>query len=377
MKVAVVQRFLPHYRVGFFTTLYRLLAQRGGDMRLFFSETMGRVESVPAWATRVRGVRKDVQLGELEESAMFAPTMVCHLARYTPDVVVLEDLSGLPNSLAGAAYCRLRRVPYLVWGLGQVPHKARSRLRRWLAPGIRFLYGGAAGFVAYSAYASGIYARYGKPIHVAPNSYLPRPTCEDIDLLARELARRAGNARTKVVVIGTLKRQKRTDVLLEALAHADASLELHIIGDGPERPRLEVIARRLGVAERVRFHGAIYDRAEKAALLASAHLGVVPGRGGLAIQELLAHGIPVISGVADGTERDMIRDGVNGYLFDGFPTAADIANRLDRFVRLAAPQRAAMYEAALDVVVQQSNIEVMAAAMLRAAEQAATGAARA
>lgn len=376
MKLAVVQRFLPHYRVDFFSTLHKLVAAGGGSMRLFFSHTIGRLDSQPRWAQRLIGLRADMRLGELDESAIFAPTLGWHLNGYAPDVVILEDLAGLPNSLVGAAYCRMRGIPYLVWGLGNVPGKARSRLRRALAPVIRFLYDGAAGFICYSTYAAEVYAQYGKPTYVAPNSFLPRPSASDVVARVSRVEERARAAQIHVISIGTLKRQKRTDVLLEALAISDATLVLHVVGDGPDRQRLEARARALGLAGRVHFHGALYDGPQKVALFAHAHIGVLPGRGGLSIQELLAHGIPVISGVADGTERDMIGDGVHGYLIDGFPTASELADRLRRFSLLSPAQRIAMGNAALKIVLDQSNIENMAAAMAGAAERTATGTAR-
>ena len=45
---------------------------------------------------------------------------------------------------------------------------------------------------------------------------------------------------------------------------------------------------------------------------AEADLFVLPGTGGLAVQEAMAHGLPVIVAKGDGTQDDLVRDG-NGW----------------------------------------------------------------
>jgi glycosyltransferase involved in cell wall biosynthesis len=63
---------------------------------------------------------------------------------------------------------------------------------------------------------------------------------------------------TKVVGwIGRLSREKGADVMLNAFSLCDRSLRLSMIGDGPQRKHLLKQAARLGIAERVTWHGAI------------------------------------------------------------------------------------------------------------------------
>ena len=44
-----------------------------------------------------------------------------------------------------------------------------------------------------------------------------------------------------------------------------------------------------------------------------ADLFVLPGSGGLALQEAMSHGKPAIIASGDGTEADLVKDGHNGY----------------------------------------------------------------
>lgn len=51
--------------------------------------------------------------------------------------------------------------------------------------------------------------------------------------------------------------EKGIDLLLAAAARLPGIWRIHIAGDGPERPRLEQMARQLGIADRVFFDGVI------------------------------------------------------------------------------------------------------------------------
>ncbi|MCL2524231.1 MAG: glycosyltransferase family 4 protein [Betaproteobacteria bacterium] len=55
--------------------------------------------------------------------------------------------------------------------------------------------------------------------------------------------------------VGHLVERKGHHIAIQALPMLPANVELAIVGDGPERPALEALAKRLGVDDRVRFTG--------------------------------------------------------------------------------------------------------------------------
>src|SRR6266702_2568836 len=61
-----------------------------------------------------------------------------------------------------------------------------------------------------------------------------------------------------VLSVGRLDRAKRIDLMLDAVA-ADPALRCVIAGDGPDRPRLEELARRHGLNGRVTFAGRVSE----------------------------------------------------------------------------------------------------------------------
>ena len=88
-----------------------------------------------------------------------------------------------------------------------------------------------------------------------------------------------------------------------------------VAGDGDDRPRLEQMARDLGVYEATRFVGAVPDN-ELSDLYRLADIFVMPSSGegfGIVFLQALASGIPVIAGDGDGS-RDPLRDGTAGTL---------------------------------------------------------------
>jgi glycosyltransferase involved in cell wall biosynthesis len=121
----------------------------------------------------------------------------------------------------------------------------------------------------------------------------------------------------KAVTVGRLIPLKRVDGLLEALKELP-DLGLVVVGDGPERLRLERRARELGVSDRVYFAG---QRSKKEALglMAACDLFVLNSvHEGLphVVLEAMALGLPVVATAAGGTP-EVVRDGETGVLVPG------------------------------------------------------------
>jgi len=115
-----------------------------------------------------------------------------------------------------------------------------------------------------------------------------------------------------VLALGRLHENKAFDVLLAALALAPRA-HLWLAGEGPLRAALEVQARRLGIAERVRFLG---WREDTPALLAAADILVCPSRHeplGNVVIEAWSAGVPVVAAASAGPAA-LIREGETGLL---------------------------------------------------------------
>ena len=65
--------------------------------------------------------------------------------------------------------------------------------------------------------------------------------------------------RPAVLFVGRLDAEKNVHELLEATVALPPEVRVELVGDGSERARLEALAARLGIAERVTFHGFVPD----------------------------------------------------------------------------------------------------------------------
>ena len=114
-----------------------------------------------------------------------------------------------------------------------------------------------------------------------------------------------------------------------------------------------------------RFYGAQHG-AQLGKHLRSADLFVMPGSGGLAVQEAMSFGLPVIVGVADGTQADLVRE-ENGWLLadDSIQTLKDTLASALLDINALRKKGSASYR----IVCQEINLENMVAVFSRAIEK--------
>jgi glycosyltransferase involved in cell wall biosynthesis len=115
-----------------------------------------------------------------------------------------------------------------------------------------------------------------------------------------------------------LVERKKVHVLIEAFAAFRREVpeaRLVVIGDGPERPRLEELAAQLGAGEAVQFTGHLTHR-EVATRIAESNVFMLPSVReslGTVYFEAMAQGVPVVGTVGEGI-ADFIVDGKDGFL---------------------------------------------------------------
>ncbi|MFC6255893.1 glycosyltransferase family 4 protein [Kocuria oceani] len=123
-----------------------------------------------------------------------------------------------------------------------------------------------------------------------------------------------------ITVVTRLVPHKRIDLLLGQLSlvvQAIPRLRVNIVGDGPERGRLQQIASDLGLYSTVKFHG-FQPNAVRDQLLSGSWLTAVTSAAegwGLSVIETAAWGVPCLALRVPGI-RDSVVDGVTGWLVD-------------------------------------------------------------
>jgi glycosyltransferase involved in cell wall biosynthesis len=290
------------------------LRSRGHDVETLTTASAAPTDESVHWVSRKlpAGVRH----------AAFA----ARLAKLARRFDVIYTMSVLGRSAAGA---RAARTPYVVKLPDDPAYERARRLAGFRgsleefqsADGLRSkalrsartaALRGAARIVCPSEYLRELALGWGlEPEQVV---VLPNPAPEVQPLPAPdELRRRLELNGQLLVFAGRMNAQKSLDVALEALVRTDATLLL--LGEGPDRPRLEQQARTLGLDSRARFLGPqprerVLElfRAADASLLSSSWENFPH-----TVVESLAVGTPVIS-TAVGGVPEVVTDGANGLL---------------------------------------------------------------
>lgn len=348
-RLAVQQRVLPAYRTAFFEALGELCA--GGLTVLAGEPRPGEAINV---AAALRGVdRVALKNRHWLSGALYLcqqPGLLPWLRDHPPDALILEANPRYPSNWRARAWARNRGLPVIGWGLGT---PTQGGLERWARR--RFLAGFDA-LIAYSTHGAEAYRQLGmapERVFVAVNAVSPAP--------ARLPARAPrGSGPLRVLYVGRLQPRKRLDVLIRACASLLPPAELVIAGDGPARRRLEAQAAQ--ASAQVSFRGHLSGQALED-LYGWAEVFALPGTGGLAVQQAMAHGLPVIVGEGDGTAPDLVRPG-NGWRVEPGDEAglAAILNQ----AQADRPRLAAMGDESARVVAEEVNIQTMAATFVKA-----------
>ncbi|HAV79051.1 MAG TPA: hypothetical protein DCX53_17005 [Anaerolineae bacterium] len=292
-RLALQQRVLPNYRAPFFDLLARAC---NGGMSLF--------TGLPRQAENITTTNQlqiaDYQLGR--NLHFFSSSLyLCYqhglmdwLMEWNPDTLIMEANARYLSTPSAVKWMHKQNKPVIGWGLGSPPISGFRRQRR-----LSFIRQFDA-MISYSQRGADEYANLGYPkdkIFVAHNSVSPSPS--------HPLPSRPSTLemRPNILFVGRLQARKRVDNLLRACADIK-NIKLVIVGDGPERESLERLAAEI-------YPGAVFSGAkhggELKAYFEEADLFVLPGTGGLAVQEAMSFGLPVIVAQGDGTQDDLVR----------------------------------------------------------------------
>lgn len=317
MKVALIQRIIPHYRVDIFEMLNKEL---DGGLTILYGD--GEKEGSQQNAKELKNLRVE-KLKTLKMSikynkiSYFMPVYLDtykKLKRVKADVVICEGGKvNLLNIYITLIYSVLNKTPYILWVPGPLNNK-KSLLKNITDALLEFAVKKSTACIAYSSMAEEYLKQIkdGNSIFKAQNTifidtdkynsqeYIKKIECfkEKYNLINKKI----------ILYVGALEKRKNVDLLINSFVNiGKPDYSLLIIGDGPEKDNLKKIAN-----DNVIFLGRVVRDVEM--YFNMCDIFVLPGQGGLGINQAIAFGKPIICTKCDGTEVDLVNG--NGYIIN-------------------------------------------------------------
>jgi glycosyltransferase involved in cell wall biosynthesis len=363
-RVGLQQRVLPEYRAPFFDRLAQaciggLGVFAGGPLPSEQIRTTTQLNQAEFFPGRNRHFMQPASPLYRCWQDGFLPW----LQKWQPDVLIVEANPRYPITRSAIRWMHARNRPVIGWGLGLPSIPSRLSVAGLLAPFRRRqrieLVRSLDALIAYSQRGADEYLQAGVPagrVFVAPNAVTSRPSQPP------PIRKREPGEKLVVLFVGRLQARKRVDLLLQACAALPAKAQplLRIVGDGPARSDME--AEALRVYPQAQFLGECHG-SDLEALFASADLFVLPGTGGLAVQQAMAYGLPVVVAEGDGTQDDLVRE-ENGWRVPAGDLQALIAVLRTALHDVERLRR--MGQESYRIVSQEVNIEQMATVFVQA-----------
>lgn len=312
-KIAFIFDRVMHYHRELFRHLDLVLPKHGYELVLFSGHQKSHKGGRVSLNEKIVQHQIEFNLTEIPVSGFMlryqhqVAKLICSLR---PTVVVTMCHAG---TLSEWQLLNLKkRVPFklVAWQCGYEYHP--GRLKSWVLD--KFI----AGFdhhLAYHSNAKRFAVDHGsRPDQVTITHNTINET--SLDYMPKEEARRLIELRhpelagKKIILyVGAVLEEKRLEAVFESLdILARTDLAFLLVGNGPHLEELKrKHARRkdfIATGRIIEGVGQYFDAAD---------VFVLPGTGGLAINEAMAHGLAVISGYADGSADDLVIDGKNGF----------------------------------------------------------------
>jgi len=296
-RLGIQQRVLPSYRARFFELMSESCT---GGLSLFAGKPLPKEGIVTTDSLNKANYQEGRNVHFLDSSSPFFLCwqlgLVKWLQTWDPDSLVVEANPRYLSTRLAVRWMRQKKKPVFGWGLGipRIGNPVEVKLR------LKF-FKSLDGIFSYSSRGAQEYRAFGLDnVFIVNNAVSPKPRDTP------KLRRNHFEGQPQVIFVGRLQARKRVDLLIKACHDLPNSLQpqLTIVGDGPERSNLEALAKN--VYPQTMFVGT--QQGERlASYLDLSDIFVLPGTGGLAIQQAMSHGLPIIAAQGDGTQEDLVR----------------------------------------------------------------------
>lgn len=247
-------------------------------------------------------------------SQQFLPFLFFRLIKRNPDVIFIEGAaSSLITATVAFAYAKLFKKKIIWWSMGALKNRVYKGVRGLLEGYTRYLNAHGDAIFTYSTQGKKYFINQG----VKPEKIFKGINVIDTSAKLNELGK-CGNIEKipgfNIGFVGAINKTKNLELLVDVskkLQDKYGDVKLHIIGNGDYLDTIKNYVQQSELVDNVVFYGRMVQGLN--AKLSQMTVLVLPGLGGLAIVDGMISSLPIISGLADGTELDLI-DESNGFV---------------------------------------------------------------
>lgn len=315
-KIAIVQRYFVNFREGIFDCLQSM----GLDFKLLTStQSRGRIKVHQDKVKSVNYIIEPTHFN-LNDGIVVFPFLFFSLLKLKPKVVVTGGGQNTINNFQVRFYCWITRKKYIVWDLGKGYQDFGNSLgRRIYMPVYKWTLNGASLIFGYNTCSKQYFESLGIPSekivvlnNTADTVLLKKVIGNSSKELPEDMAKLYDPKKKYIIFVGSLLPTKRIEDFAEIMTKLKGEYTLLIVGSGKEDYTRSLIELFKDID--CIFLG--YKKPEE--LLPYYNISsfcILPGLGGLSINQAMAYGLPVLCTHADGAEEDVVRNDETGYIY--------------------------------------------------------------
>lgn len=365
MKIVLITPILQHYRLTFYEKLSK--AEDDFDLHVFYGAKK-RDDGRPSYEgeTAFKSYPfREYKYRILPFDVVYNWGMFTEIKRIDPDVVIVQGIAGDLSNRRILSWAKRRKKKIIIWACAWEPGRASGMLLNFKNSLVSSFFRKANYFLTYSTHASKYVADMNideSVIETCYNGIEIDEMVKDSDTIHRKAKEiRSQYEMDKTVTflyVGGLIKEKRVPFLVDAyeeLRKRYKNTKLLIIGDGPVRKELEEQLATYN-DDSIYYLGRIIDGVDP--YFAACDCFVLPGIGGLALNQAMFWGKTCIVSAADGTEDDLVIEGFSGYRFtDG--DMSSLIGAMERRVIEDKDKLAIMETNSRNIIIEKSNVNNM------------------
>jgi len=360
-KIAFIIPMLAPYRISF----YSKIVESNPNLNFLFFHGLTNEAARPSFHGDVTFKTesyfpKKLVLGPF--GLYFNIGLLRQVKSFKPKTIILFGNPGVITNQILVSWAKRNEIQICLWVCSWDSQNAKG-LFRWIKNLITKKYFKKADyFIAYSSHAKRYIENFigdSNKISIAYNGLDINESLMQYENITEEAEALRKNLPKKsflFLYVGGLIPSKNPMLLINAfekLQKAHKNIYLWIIGDGIEKESIQNATKE---NKHIKYWGRIVEGVDK--YFKAADCFVLPGSGGLALNQAMFWKTPCVTSFADGTEEDLVFENVTGYRFK-INDEESLIDKMEKMILAEEATLKKMGDASYKIIIDRSNTNQM------------------